>query len=192
MSTAQQFRRLRKRVSDAEICHQSAARAAYKQRETVAAAQNADVMARGNHGIPRPVGGPNRPLAPTQITLQREREKLAELEMALSTATSALNDARGELLAAQEGILSCRREVLALKVIAHTASTEEVDELLALVPDQHHVRIDQMFYPTPLVAHAVQMAKGTNDSVNMPCSTLNASTPVDWDEVRARVLDEYA
>ena len=194
MSNSTMLRRLRAAVTAAEATHEKIRQAAFKQRAAVAAAQNADTLVRGNSGIPRPVGGANRPLEPTQIALQKERDKLHTLEMQRSDAERVLHDCQGAVLALEESILASRREALALKIIAHRATTDEVNELISLVPDMHHVRLDQQFSVSPLVSHAKELVSGAHDAIHTPTCDLNGSSPAifDWQETRNRILAEQA
>jgi len=194
MSNSTQLRRLRAAVVAAAATHEKLRQATFKQRSVVGIAERDDILARGSGGVPRPVGGANRPLEPTQIALQKERDKLHTLEMQRSEAERVLHDFQGEVLATEEAILSARREQLALRIIAHTATTAEVDELIALVPDMHHVRLDQQFSVSPLVSHAKELVSGAHDAIHTPTCDLNGSSPAifDWQETRNRILAEQA
>ena len=191
--TKKQLRALRAAVDAAESAYESARQRLFRQRPITQQAINDDILARagGLSGIPRPMRGDNAPLLPSQVKANQSRAILSDLEATVSAAAAAMNAAKGEWLAAKNRLFDERRNHLADRIIAGSATEAETEEFASLCPPPHEVRIDEQFTLSPRAQHAMTLIRGSLDEINTPCDQLSgvAQAPLDYQAACDRVLE---
>jgi hypothetical protein len=192
----------------AEAVHESVAKRTYAQRAVAKEAQRVDIMDRCGGPLPRLRGSVegmladeralrgellSAPLTPLQKAAYREKKLLEHLEGLFSQSKARLDSARGALLAFENKLLTARREEDADTILkANGIGVDaQLDELVALCPDERVVRLDQRFALTPkvLMALAYRIDPARN-LVDVPVNESQGLAGIDWSRARAAVLAE--